>query len=241
MNPHDRIPKADPAAADSAEQLYSSINNAYPGALVDFEAKWQAWQKTWFPANSPSSSRSYPSSYKLASRSDNFRGVDLYNELEKNKGYLVDPSDPLNYNVLQRQANLIVDINYERNKLVQARIEALKAHCKRSHVHSNSSMDTECEDYDGLRELGGSIISHLMLASKEPSGFWFELLHEMVHGFDSKTGLRIINFKEQYAAWNEWFQKGEHGQAPRWSNGIRAIAGWPRLFQAPVSALDGQR
>lgn len=54
MNPYDHIPQADPAAADSAEQLYSS-KNAYPGVLVDFEAKWQAWQKSWFPANSPSS------------------------------------------------------------------------------------------------------------------------------------------------------------------------------------------
>lgn len=107
-------------------------------------------------------------------------------------------------------------MNYERNKLVQARIEAWKAHCKRSHVHSNSSMYTECDDYDRLLELGGSIISHLMLAyAKEPSGFWFELLHDMVHGFDNKRGLRVINFKEQYAAWNEWFQKGGHSQAPQ--------------------------
>jgi hypothetical protein len=140
----------------------------------------------------------------------------------------VDPNDLLNFKVLQRQANLIVDINYERNKLVQARIEAWKAHCTRSHVHSNSSMYTECDDYDRLLELGGSIIAHLMLAyAKEPSGFWFELLHETVHGFGNKTGLQTINFKEQYVAWNEWFQRGEHGQAPWWSNGIRAVSGWP--------------
>lgn len=57
MNPYDPIPPTDPAAADSAEQLYSSIKNVYPGILVDFEAKWQAWQKTWFPADKPSPPR----------------------------------------------------------------------------------------------------------------------------------------------------------------------------------------
>jgi hypothetical protein len=97
-------------------------------------------------------------------------------------------------------------MNYERNKLVQARIEAWKAHCSRSHVHSNSAMYTECDDYDRLLELGGSSIAHLMLAyAKEPLGFWFELLHETVHGFGNKTGLQTINFEEQYVAWNEWF------------------------------------
>lgn len=148
------------------------------------------------------------------------------NELEKDKGYLVDPSDPLNYNVLQRQASLIVNMNYDRNKLVQARIEAWKAHCKRSHVHSNSSMYTECDEYDRLCELGGSIVSHLMLAyAEERSGFWFELLHDIVHGLCNKRGLRDVNFIEQFTAWNEWFQKGKHSQAP----GGVAVSGLPRV------------
>ncbi len=137
----------------------------------------------------------------------------------------MDPDDLLNYNVLQRQANLIVDMNYERNKLVQARIEAWKAHCTRSRIYSDSSMYTECDDFDRLSELGGSIIAHIMLAyAKEPVSFWYELLHEIVHGFGNKTGLHIINFGEQYVAWSEWFQRGEHSQAPRWINGIRALA-----------------
>jgi hypothetical protein len=55
MNPYDRIPNANPAAVDSAEKLYSSINNSFPSVVADFETKWKAWQKTWFPANSPSS------------------------------------------------------------------------------------------------------------------------------------------------------------------------------------------
>lgn len=54
MNPYDGIPNTRPAAADSAEKLYSSISKAFPGIVTDFEAKWKAWQTTWFPTNSPS-------------------------------------------------------------------------------------------------------------------------------------------------------------------------------------------
>ena len=76
-------------------------------------------------------------------------------------------------------------------------------------------MYTECEEYDKLLELGGSIIAHLMLAySRDQTGFWYELLHEIVHGFGKKTGLRSINFKKQYAVWDERFQRKEHSEAP---------------------------
>lgn len=134
----------------------------------------------------------------------------------------MDPEDVINYMVLQRQANLIVDMNYDRNRLVQARIEAWKAHCRRSQVFSNSDMYTECEEYYKLLELDGSIIAHLMLAySKAQKGFWFELLQEMAHGLGAKTGMEIINFTQQYAGWNKWFQEMKHSEAPLWREGKR--------------------
>ncbi|KAF2456249.1 hypothetical protein BDY21DRAFT_364962 [Lineolata rhizophorae] len=241
-------PAASPAAADSAEKLYSDITTVFPDLIADFNNKWTAWAHTWFPNERPNekpnstsvSPRSSSASdrclvpefkqltalgpkiiplvvYKLASEPQNFLGVQLYNGLEKDKNYLVNPADLANYKVLQRQANLIVGMNYDRNKLVQARIEAWKAHCMRSHVQSSSAMYTECQEYNELLELDGSIISHLMVAySRDQTCFWFELLHEIVHGFGKKTGLRTIDFKQQYAAWNSWFQEMEHDKAPRW-------------------------
>lgn len=135
---------------------------------------------------------------------------------------MVDPADVINSMVLQRQANLIVDMNYDRNKLAQARIEAWKAHCTRSHIHSTSAMYTECEEYDKLLELDGSIIAHLMLAyGRDQTGFWWELLHEIVHGFGKKTGLWTIDFKQQYAEWSKWFKGMKHSEAPRWIQGKR--------------------
>ena len=50
--------------------------------------------------------------------------TEIDNKLEEDINYVVDPTDALNYNVLQRQVNLIVDMNYDRHRLVQARIEA---------------------------------------------------------------------------------------------------------------------
>lgn len=49
MDPYDLIPAASPAAADSAERLYSDIKGEFPGLVTDFNNKWMAWTKTWFP------------------------------------------------------------------------------------------------------------------------------------------------------------------------------------------------
>ena len=76
----------------------------------------------------------------------------------------MNPEDLINYKVLQRQANLIVDMNYDRNRVVQARIEAWKAHCTQNHIPSSSPLHTDCEGYDRLLEMDGGIIAHLMLA-----------------------------------------------------------------------------
>lgn len=52
--------------------------------------------------------------HKLTAASD-FFAIVLYNEVEDDKAYKVDPKDILNSKVLQRQANLIVDMNYKRS------------------------------------------------------------------------------------------------------------------------------
>ncbi|KAI0193459.1 hypothetical protein F4808DRAFT_442219 [Astrocystis sublimbata] len=44
----------------------------------------------------------------------NFTAVFLYNALERDTRYRVDPDDQLNFQVLQRQSNLIIDINEGR-------------------------------------------------------------------------------------------------------------------------------
>ncbi|KAF1960962.1 hypothetical protein CC80DRAFT_544358 [Byssothecium circinans] len=124
MNPYDPIPAPSLAAADSAEKLYSDIMAVFPGLVADFDPKWTAWSETWFPSERTdeklhSSSGLWSSSasdrclvtefeellvlgpkiiplvvYKLAIGPQNCFGVQLYNELEEDKDYLVDPADP---------------------------------------------------------------------------------------------------------------------------------------------------
>lgn len=51
--------------------------------------------------------------YKLTDPAD-FLAVTLYNALERDLEYKVDPRDILNYKVLQRQANFTVNMNHKR-------------------------------------------------------------------------------------------------------------------------------
>lgn len=48
MGPYDPIPEVSPAAGDSVNELYNSINRTFPGAVTNFEARWKAWNETWF-------------------------------------------------------------------------------------------------------------------------------------------------------------------------------------------------
>ena len=48
MGPYDPIPEVSPAAGDSVNELYNSINRTFPGAVTNFEARWKAWKETWF-------------------------------------------------------------------------------------------------------------------------------------------------------------------------------------------------
>jgi hypothetical protein len=52
---------------------------------------------------------------KLATCKGNFPGVYLYNRIEASKDFRVAPNDYINFCVLQRQANLIVDMNLVRS------------------------------------------------------------------------------------------------------------------------------
>ena len=45
MHTYDRIPDASPAAADSAEKLYSDIDTAFVGLVADFDQKMDGLDK----------------------------------------------------------------------------------------------------------------------------------------------------------------------------------------------------
>ncbi|KAK9437072.1 hypothetical protein VB005_11889 [Metarhizium brunneum] len=131
MGPYDPIPLPSRAAQDSAVQGYNEVRRSAPELVKAFEECFHAWQVTWDrPTHSSQAQiRCHVDEfhelvemgpeilplvvYKLLDRR-NFTGVFLYNALENNERYLIDPSDVLNFLVLQRQNNLIIEINLGR-------------------------------------------------------------------------------------------------------------------------------
>ncbi|KAI1277941.1 hypothetical protein F5Y07DRAFT_77974 [Xylaria sp. FL0933] len=133
MNAHDAIPGPGQAARESAAGLYKSILKSCPNLVMEFEMRFSAWQATWYSdTTSPGSSAQARCDvaeferllemgttiiplvvYKLLDPY-NFTAVFLYNALERDKRYLVNPRDVLNFLVLQRQNNLIIDLNQGR-------------------------------------------------------------------------------------------------------------------------------
>jgi hypothetical protein len=111
---------------------------------------------------------------------------------------------------------MIINKNFERNRLVRNTIADWVEHCDHVSIHSSSVFYTQCEEYEQLVDMGGSIVAHIMLEYKKKGGplFWYELLHEIMWGY--KTSQRTISFDMQYGLWAEWFEKRNHDQAPHY-------------------------
>lgn len=124
----------------------------------------------------------------------------------------------------------ILRLSFERNRAVRNALADFIERSERVTRHSNSTMHTQCSEYDTLLAFGQSIIPHVMLQyaqdiKKTKGGetsahgigggllFWYELLHELVWG--SKTGLMSVgDFGEVYKGWEVWFEGGEGGERP---------------------------
>ncbi|KAK3374551.1 hypothetical protein B0H63DRAFT_252940 [Podospora didyma] len=124
MPSYGKIPAPTTAAVKLAKAGYDATIKSQP----TFEAAWAAWIKNWNATKSSNAAAATSIEgfealralgpkivplvvYKLASDPTAFVGTFLYNALETNKDYMVHPKDLLNYCVLQRQANLIVEMN----------------------------------------------------------------------------------------------------------------------------------
>ncbi len=140
--PYARIPAPSAAALASATKAANALNVKATEALVKaFAANWAAFTAAWSRhlALSPfcddasvcRQTREFSALvglataqtvkavtalvvHRLATEPKNFVGVYVYNQLERNPDYLVYHKDLFNYGVLQRHANLIVEMNTGR-------------------------------------------------------------------------------------------------------------------------------
>ncbi|KAI0013409.1 hypothetical protein F4779DRAFT_563510 [Xylariaceae sp. FL0662B] len=217
-------------AVQSAAKLYSAIQTAFPEAVTDFESKWAAahvvyHSKTTFARDDAcirtnefdALKRLGPKIipfvvFKLA-RDDagqNSWGVFLYNALENDPDYRPSLDEDL-----QRCSTEIVELNYQRNKIVEARIEAWKEIHQENKLQSSSHAFTLCEEYFDLLEMGTSIIAPLMVEYYyNQEGYWWDLLHEITHG--RKMGAIMYQKPVLFEGWRRFFNEGEHDQAPEY-------------------------
>ncbi|KAL2265488.1 hypothetical protein VTJ83DRAFT_6588 [Remersonia thermophila] len=248
------VPGLDPEARAFAERIYYELKAAFPAFVADFESKFGVWRRRWFDVQASSSADSVleccelpeydavlllgPKTiplvvYELCNPQNSFATV-LYNHLETDPAVKVSPKDVLNYLTLDRQANLIVELNHERAQQAQAGIEAWRRQTqtgrqrravedKTCHVSEEDAqhpdLDMSSAEHAALVGMGPGIVAHIMLAyAADRSGPWWRVMHQLVcekpaaaveEEGDTKEGEQ----QQQYERWRRWFEHMEHHEA----------------------------
>ena len=136
--PYARIPPASSAAVKAAAAAAGAVNKANAPLVAAFTKAWAAFLAAWAEmsrrslfCDDASVCTQTPEFrelvglagsklvqevialvvWKLSTEPRSFVGVFVYNYLQRDKDYLVYAKDLFNYNVLQRHANLVVEMN----------------------------------------------------------------------------------------------------------------------------------
>lgn len=116
---------------------------------------------------------------------------------------------------LQRQRRQIVELNFQRNKLAEERIRNWQRHCRENSIHSVTLVYTSGDEYFDLLDMGPGIIAHLMVEYyHDQGGFYYELLHEIIHS--RQMGAMEIKKPEEFQAWTLFFEDIDHDKAPKY-------------------------
>lgn len=127
----------------------------------------------------------------------------------------ISSNDPfISKEALQRYRGQIVELGYQHNKVYDEYVRLWREHCESVRLTLSRAECCDCDEYEELREVGPVFIPHLMVKySHARWGYWYELLHEIVHGrgmgahaiFDRPN---LIHF------WADWLNGGEYEEAP---------------------------
>lgn len=118
---------------------------------------------------------------------------------------------------MQQAARDVITFNHERNTELQEAVKSW-AELKEERQHQQSSFHfTEGPGYWTLTEMGPSIVAQMMLEYyKDQSGWWHELLHELIHGHThSQAQATACYFKGVLIeSWVDWFEHKDYRDAP---------------------------
>ncbi|KAI1346526.1 hypothetical protein F5Y01DRAFT_319662 [Xylaria sp. FL0043] len=220
-------------AVDSATKLYNTIREGFPAAVEEFESRWAAAR-----AVCKSQSFTPATGDDTLTRTDQFGALQklgpkivplvvfklatdpadecswavlLYNALENDPNYR---PKPLGDEDLSRTSQSIVELNYQRNQLVEERVGIWKEYCDENNICNHTNF-LGMDEYLDLVEMGPSIIAHLMVQYRNSwSEAWFQLLHEINHGH------RMVSIQYVppliFEGWCRWFNYGDQFNAPKY-------------------------
>lgn len=137
--------------------------------------------------------------------------------LENDTRFRGNPKDLLDSKEsLHRHSTQIVELNYKRNKTYEELVKAWKQHCADNFLIFSRAVCCDCDAYWDLLEVGPSFIPRLMVEyTHDTGGYWYELLHEIVHGH--KTGAYMVVRRTQIIeVWREFFNEREYADAPKY-------------------------
>ncbi|TQW07991.1 hypothetical protein IF2G_03867 [Cordyceps javanica] len=235
MQTDDQIASPDREAIEAAENVYHTVQRAFPEAVADFESKWAAFQVVCrsLPTSARYSSlllsivransgclaalvtvRERTSSRLSRSRVQKSFSVNaLVNDPEHRR---IPDNDLISKEVLQRYANQIVELSFRRNNVYKERVKAWKEHCAEFKLLLSRCVCCAGDEYWDLLDVGPAFIPHLMVEySHERGGYWYELIHEIIHGHTTEA-YAIFERDKWFDVWREFLNGGEYEQAPKY-------------------------
>ncbi|KAI1175617.1 hypothetical protein F4777DRAFT_549273 [Nemania sp. FL0916] len=122
---------------------------------------------------------------------------------------------PMSSNTIECNRSRIVELNYQRNQIVQQRIDAFKELQRTWWLVWSKDAATLSEEYHDLLKMGASIFPHLMIAyCDDPYEYYYELLHEIVFG--CQMGAYMVHRGQVFAGWCLFFDWFEHARIPKY-------------------------
>lgn len=128
----------------------------------------------------------------------------------------IPDNDLISKEVLQRYANQIVELSFQRNKVYQELVKAWKEHCAEFKFLLSRGVCCAGDEYWDLLEVGPAFIPHLMVEySHDRGGYWYELIHEIIHGRTTEA-YAIFMRDKWFDVWREFLNGSEYEQAPKY-------------------------
>lgn len=128
----------------------------------------------------------------------------------------IPDNDLTSKEVLQQYATQIVELSFQRNKVYEDLVEKWKEHCAEFILCLSRAVCCAGDEYWNLLEVGPAFIPHLMVEySHDRGGYWYELIHEIIHGRTTEAHA-IFERDKWFDVWREFLNGGEYEQAPKY-------------------------